>query len=61
MKGLECHSPKAVQICACRAIYTLTPKAGPSVLQPLLHSLYEREHLHVCTPIIKCNMTSLVS
>ena len=61
MKGLESRSPKAVQICACRAIYALTPKAGPSVLQPQLHSLYEREHLTVCTPMIKCNMTSLES
>ena len=61
MKGLESRSPSAVQICACRAIYALTPKAGPSVLQPLLHSLYEREHLTVCTPSMECNMTSLMS
>ena len=59
MKGLEPRSPSAVQICACRAIYALTPKAGPSVLQPLLHSLYERERLDVCPPSIECNMTRL--
>ena len=59
MKGLESHSPKAVQICACRAIYALTPKAGPNVLQPQLHSLYEREHLHVFTPSMECKIVTL--
>lgn len=41
VKGLAASNAQAVQICACRAIYALTPKAGPGVLQPVMNPLYE--------------------
>ena len=43
VKALEGGSPQAVQICACKAIYVLTPKVGHDVLQPVLNALYEGE------------------
>lgn len=30
-----------MQICACKAIYALTPEVGHDVLQPVLNALYE--------------------
>ena len=55
VKALDIRNPQAVQICACRAIHALTPKAGHAVLQPVLNALYEGE-AYAFGSIVRCLM-----